>query len=435
MSLRSLRPAVLAACALALPALPAAAAAAPEIVAYYPGWKSASFPPTPRNIEADKISTLLYAFLDVCWDGRHGNPDPAIHDVAPCQDANGKALADNGVLVFRDMAADSANLRALAAFKKSHPQLKLMVSVGGWNWSNQFSNLADSANARATFIGSAVALLRKYNLDGIDIDWEYPGRPGVPCAPGRSCASDEDHENFVELAREMRSAFDTAGQADRKHYAITIAAGANADYMKDAKGGSVWLKDLSGYLDWINIMSYDYHMPAEPRSAHHAALGADAADPAHASGYNGAAALQRYLAAGVAADKLVLGVPFYGYGWKGCAAGPKGDGQYQPCSGAATGGENKGSSYSYAHLLRQGYLAADGASGGKGYVRYWNAAAQTPYLYHPGEQVWISYEDAQSLRAKAAFVKEKGLRGAMFWELSGDDGKHQLLNALASGLR
>ncbi|MFS2136114.1 glycoside hydrolase family 18 protein [Duganella sp. Dugasp56] len=410
--------------------LPAAAGTAPEVVGYYPGWKSADFPVTAANVDAGKLTMALYAFVDVCWNGKHGNPEPSVNYVAPCQGAN-------GTLAFRDDAADGANLRALVALKKRHPKFKVVVSVGGWDWSNQFSNMADSAAARASFVASSVRLMRRFGLDGVDIDWEYPTEAGVPCVAGAVCARPADKQNFIVLARELRAAFDSAGKKDRRHYSITIAAGGNANYISENGGGSAWIKELSRSLDWINIMTYDFHMPWEKNSGHHAALSADARDPVTASGFYSAASVQRYLQAGVAADKLVLGVPFYGYGWKGCAAGADGDGQYQPCDGGATGGTNGGNSYGFSHLLKQGVitLAADGSTaGGKGYQRYWNASAKVPYLYNPAEQVWITYEDPASLKEKAGYIKAQGLRGAMFWELSGDGG-HQMLDALSAAMR
>ena len=416
------------ACAFSLPA--AAGGATPEVVGYYPGWKSADFPVTAANVDAGKLTMALYAFVDVCWNGKHGNPEPSVNYVAPCQGAN-------GTLAFRDDAADGANLRALVALKKRNPKFKVVVSVGGWDWSNQFSNVADSAAARASFVASSVRLMRRFGLDGVDIDWEYPTEAGVPCVAGAVCARPADKQNFIVLARELRAAFDSAGKKDRKHYSITIAAGGNANYVNENGGGSAWIKELSRSLDWINIMAYDYHMPWEKNSGHHAALSADARDPVTASGFYSAASAQRYLQAGVAADKLVLGVPFYGYGWKGCAAGADGDGQYQPCDGGATGGTNGGNSYGFSHLLKQGVitLAADGSTaGGKGYKRYWNASAKVPYLYNPAEQVWITYEDPASLKEKAGYIKAQGLRGAMFWELSADGG-HQMLDALSAAMQ
>jgi chitinase len=395
-----------------LAALPVTSVAASEVVGYYPGWKHQAFPVS--SVDAGKLTMALYAFVDLCWDGEHGNADPAINDVAPCQQPL------NGALAWRDEAADGANLRALVALKKRHPQFKVVISVGGWNWSNRFSNVAASAPARANFIASSLQALRRYGLDGVDLDWEYPGEAGVPCVAGEVCARPEDKQNFVVLARELRAAFDKAGKQDGKHYSITIAAGGNGNYV----GDGAWVKELTRSLDWINIMAYDYHMPWEKNTGHHAALFADARDPTTANGFYASRSVQRYLDAGVTKDKLVLGVPFYGYGWKGCAAGPDGDGQYQLCQGGVTDGIEGGNSYGYGQVLRRG----------AGYRRYWNASARVPYLYDAAEQVWITYEDPVSLGEKTRYIKQQGLRGAMFWELSADsDGL--LLQALSDGMR
>ncbi len=409
-----------------------------EIVGYYPGWKSAGFAPSAANIDARKLTVLMYAFLDTCRDGRHGNPDPATGGLAPCQDAAGApAHPADGTLVLADAVKDGANLRALVALKQANPKLRVLLSVGGWNWSNQFSNLAAEPAARAAFVASTLALLRRFELDGVDIDWEYPGAVGVACTVGQVCERAADKQNYVTLARELRAAFDAAGRADGKRYLITIAAGANASFVADGPQGSAWIKALAASLDWINIMSYDFHMPWEKNSGHLAALDADPADPLKDGGLYGMASVRRYLAAGVAPQQLVLGLPFYGYGWKGCAPGAAGDGQYQVCAGAADGGNDGASSYSFGHLLQRGLLLADGQGrytvGGKGYVRHWNAKAQAPYLHHAGSGNWISYEDEASLRAKAAYIRSAGLRGAMFWELSADGGQ-TLGGALAEAL-
>lgn len=393
-------------------ALALAPAAAGEIVGYYPGWKHAAFPVTAANVDAGRLSMALYAFVDLCWDGRHGNADPSVNDVAPCQEAL------DGALAWRDEAADGANLRALVALKQQHPHFKVVLSVGGWDWSNRFSNVAASPRARANFIASSLRAMRRYGLDGVDLDWEYPGEAGVPCVAGEVCARAEDKQNFVIWAQELREAYDAAGRQDGKHYSITIAAGANASYV----GDGVWLKELARSLDWINLMAYDYHMPWEKNSGHHAALFDDVAG-----------SVQRYLRAGVTAEQLVLGVPFYGYGWKGCPGGPAGDGLNQPCQGGISDGINGGNSYGFGMLRARGVLTP-ALAGGKGYMRYWNAYAKVPYLYNAQEQVWIAYEDPESLRQKAGYIRQQGLRGAMFWELSAD-GEGLLLRTLSEALR
>jgi chitinase len=452
--------------ALALCALLAATTATPrenspamaapyDIVAYYPGWKSAAFP-VQQTIDARQVGVVLYAFADTCSKGRHGNPDPSAGIVAACRDPLGSnAMPADGALVLVDPAVDGANLRALAALKKVNPALRILVSVGGWNWSNQFSNIAASTTETATFAASALALMRRYHLDGIDIDWEYPTLSGVPCTAGQTCARPEDKQNYVLLTARLRRAFDDAGRADGKHYAITIAAGATGQFINDGEsrdresrdgegrdgagrdGKRSWLARLADNLDWINLMAYDYHMPWDARNGNLAALYGDPADPAHANGYDDDRAIQHYLDAGVAPSRLVLGMPFYGYGWKGCPPGPGGDGLYQSCGGAAGTGLDGSASYPFAHLVQQGYLKAgpDGRydQAGRGYVRRWNAVAKTPSLYDPVSATFISYEDEASLLEKARYVKSRGLRGAMYWEATADL-DHVLARTLAGAL-
>ena len=197
-------------------------------------------------------------------------------------------------------------------------------------------------------------------------------------------------------------------------------------------GDGVWLKDLAQSLDWINLMTYDFHMPFEKTSNHLAPLYGDAKDAANA-GANTADAVQRYLHAGVSKDKLVLGLPFYGYGWQGCPPGADGDGQYQHCDGGTTTGINGGYSYGISLMLKQGILTPS-FDGGNGYQRYWNMSAGVPYLYNAAQQIWFSYEDPTSVNIKVGYLKQQGLRGAMFWELSGDAG-HQMLNTLSAAMR
>lgn len=425
------------ACAAACCALLAGAtpARAHEIVGYYPGWKSDSFP-VAGNVDARQLSVVLYAFLDTCRDGRHGNPDPAAGIVAACPRQDG-AMPPDGALVLNDPSKDGANLDALVTLKRENPALRVLVSVGGWNWSNQFSNIAASPAERGVFAASALALLRRHHLDGIDIDWEYPTGAGVPCTPGQTCERPGDKQNYVLLAQALREAFDAAGKADGKHYLVTIAAGATETFVRDPRGGTAWLVQLAAQLDWINLMAYDYHMPWDARNGNLAALHGDPADPANASGFDDDTAVRRYLDAGVAPAKIVLGAPFYGYGWKGCAPGPGGDGLYQACAGAAAGGADGGAAYPFSWLIKEGYLKAgpDGAfdQPGRAYARRWNPASQTPSLYEAASGTVISYEDEASLRAKARYVKDKKLRGAMFWELSADS-EHRLGTVLAKEL-
>jgi chitinase len=394
-----------------------------EIVGYYPGWFG------KLDIDARLITVLNYAFLDICWDGRHGNP--ASGGLSACRDVDGAAFdPPNGSVVVDDPAIDAPNLAALPDLKAANPELKLVASVGGWTRSNRFSDMAADAQTRASFIASVVAFVRRHRFDGIDIDWEYPTSIGVRCAEGHdSCDRATDKRNFVALARELRSALDAAGAADGKRYLATIAAGADRKFVFDPQGSSEWLRQLAASLDWINLMTYDYHGTWELQAGFVAPLHRDAADPASV---NADATVALYLAEGIPAHKITLGQPFYGKGWEGCSPGPKGDGLYQPCTGLAAG--SREATFEFAYLTDEGYLARD-ASGkhtiaGRGFIRHWNDAARVPYLYNPQSRAFIGYEDEASIHEKTRYIVARGLRGAMFWELHAD--RHRVLGTVVS---
>jgi chitinase len=396
-----------------LAALLSACATPPEIVGYYAGWKDAV------GLDARRLTVINYAFLDICWHGRHGNP--SVEREAPCN-------APDGAMVLDDPVRDAANLARLAALKRAHPGLKVMASVGGWTRSNRFSDTAADPRARARFSDSAVVLARTHGFDGIDIDWEYPGAIGVPCAPGFTCERPADKRNFVALVRELRAALDAAGAAAGTRYLATIAAGNARAFLFDGDS-SAWMVELAALLDWVNLMTYDYHGTWEARAGLLAPLHRDPADPDPA---NVDATVTLWLQQGIPARSLVLGLPFYGKGWAGCAPGPTGDGLYQAC--AAPLADPPEATFAFAQLTDEGYLARDAAGaftrGGRGYTRHWNAAAGVPYLYNPATAVFITYDDERSVREKVEYAVRRGLRGAMYWEVDGD--RHGVLADVVS---
>lgn len=374
--------------ALLLVLLCAACAHAPtpryEIVGYYPGWKDAI------DVDPALLTVINYAFLDIGKDGR---------------------------LVLVNAPVDERQFARLATLKARHPHLRLMASVGGWTRSYGFSNMAASPTLRAAFIDSSVAFLRRYGFDGIDLDWEYPGAIGVPCAAGETCERPQDKRNYVTLVREMRTAFDTAGKADGRRYLVTIAAGADRKYLDDG-GSAAWMVQMASVLDWINLMTYDYHGSWEAASGHLAALHGDP------EGKDIGTTVKVYLEAGVPARAMTLGIPFYGKGWIGCKPGPRDDGLLQPCAAAVT--DPPEATFEYWRLRTQGYL-----DGTRGFVK--GRASSVPYLYAPTTGTFITYEDEASVRDKIRYLKARGLRGAMYWELASDH-RHELGRAIASAL-
>lgn len=391
-----------------------------EVVGYYAGWTAPRFP--PASVDARALTVLNYAFLDICWGGRHGHPDSG--GLAPCVDAAGRSVTPrDGSLVLGNVHLDPANLAALRELRQANPRLRLMGSVGGWTWSNRFSDMAASLATRRAFVESTVAFLRHHDFDGIDLDWEYPGDIGVPCPAGDTCQRPEDQRGYVALARELRDALDAAGRESGRRYLATIAAGADDKFVFDAAGSARWLAELAVSLDWINVMTYDYHGSWSNVSGLNAPF-----DKVEAT-------LSRYLEIGIPASKLTLGLPFYGKGWAGCPPGPAGDGLDQRCTGMARGEQD--STFTFEYLARRGYLSRDARGEytvpGLGFARRWNDAARVPTLYDPVTRVFVTYDDEASVRAKVEHAKSKGLRGVMFWELSADRDR-ALLDTLTRAL-
>ncbi len=329
------------------------------------------------QIAADRLTHINYAFANI-RDGR----------------------------VVEGFDQDAANLAALVALRREHPRLRVLISVGGWTWSGGFSDAALTPETRATFVGSAVDFVRRHDLDGLDIDWEYPGQPGIG-----NTYRPEDKGHFTALMAALRAALDREGAAAHRHYLLTFAAGASSRFIADTE-----LDKVQASVDFVNLMTYDFREAGSDAAGHHANLYPNAADDRQRSVDR---AVQEFLAAGVPARKLVLGVPFYGRAWGD--VGPVGHGLYQPGSLPA---ERIDTSY--------GQIAA-ALVGRDGFVRYWDGAAQAPYLWNAERRIFISYDDPESLALKARYIRDHHLAGAMFWQYN-DDPTGALLQALFTGL-
>ena len=303
-------------------------------------------------------------------------------------------ISPEGALYFRNDRAP-AHLAQLQALKRRNPHLKLLVSVGGWG-ADHFSDAALTDSSRQAFARDAVDLIETYALDGIDLDWEYPAQPG----PG-IVYRPEDRENFTLLLEAMRTRIDSLsdarGLAGDERILLTIASNDDAAYFEHTE-----MEKLHVYLDFINVMTYDFFSSGSAMTGHHTGLYRSAHEGA--PDRTAAAAIDRHLQAGIPPEKVVLGVAFYGRGWTGVR--PERNGLNQPFDRFTR-------AYAYRLLVDQ-YINR------RGFVRYWDDAAKAPYLWNPDSTTFISYEDGESLRHKAAFVRARGLGGIMYWEHSLD---------------
>jgi chitinase len=296
---------------------------------------------------------------------------------------------------------DSANLAMLVGLRKENPSLSILISVGGWLWSGGFSDAALTERSRQLFIQSAVDFVGLNDLDGLDVDWEYPGLPGA----GHAFRS-EDGQNFTTLLKEIRARFDKESAKKGGKLLLTFAAGAEDDFLAHTE-----MAEAQRYVDSVNLMSYDYYEPGSgPMTGHHAPLFTNPADPQKVSADASVIAFEK---AGVPAKKLVLGVPFYGHMWGEVA--DRDHGLYQP-------GKPIPNAYAPFSLIDSSML-------NQGFTRYWDATSSVPYLYSAEKQVFVSYEDAESLTAKCRYVVAHKLGGMMFWNYS-NDSAGKLLKAI-----
>jgi chitinase len=345
-----------------------------RIVGYVAGWA------TPAVIHPRKLTHLNFAFARITPGGL-------------------VALADGGL---------EASLLRIVALRKISPRLKVMISIGGWE-ADGFSDAALTDASRAAFADSAVEFVRKYSLDGVDIDWEYPGQ-GVAGIKYRA----EDRQNFTLLLRALRERLDAAssvqGRAGGDRYTLSIAS-ADREYFDHTE-----MDKLQVYLDWINVMSYDFFNSLTPTTGHHAGLyRAALASP---TDRDADASVEQHLAAGIPAEKLVLGVAFYGRGFAGVR--PVENGLNQPYARFEA-------AHDYSEL-------ADKLIGRHGFVRHWDDRAKAPFLWNSSSRTFISYDDPQSIGIKAQYVKAHHLGGMMFWELS-EDRDDELLDVIVRSLR
>lgn len=326
------------------------------------------------HIDVDKIDTLIFAFA---------------------------RIADDRVVLDPDA---STKLHQLTALKAKHPALMVVLSVGGWG-AGGFSEAASTPASRRRFADSATKLLIDNDVDGLDVDWEYPGHSESGIRSNR-----QDRAHLTLLLQGLRAALDAAGQNHGRRYTLSMAV-ADGPFVD-----GIDIAAIAPYLDWFNLMTYDFVNSMTPTTGHHSGLHASALAPADARTTE--RAVKQFLAAGVAPHKLLIGAAFYGRAFDDVK--PDHHGLYQAYG-------HYGSEHPWPQL-QSDFINRHG------FVRYWDAQAQAPYLWNAATRQFISYDDPQSIAAKVAFVKAQHLGGIMYWEQS-EDPQNVLLDAIWRDLR
>jgi chitinase len=374
-----------------------------RVVGYYPSWGTYDRDVQVADLDAARLTHVNYAFARVA-DGGCALADPWADVDKPFPDDTPEDAA----------AGRAGNFGQLRRLRAAHPHLRTLISVGGWGGSEGLSDAARDADRRTAFARSCAAFVRDHGFDGLDLDWEFP------VSGGSAEARPVDRENFPRLLAALRAALDEAAvAANRAPYLLTIATPAMA-----AEHPGFDLPALDAQVDWINVMTYDFAGPWDTRTGHNAPLHPPGDAPPEASASNPSAnvsaALEAHIRAGVAPDRLVMGVPFYGRSFAGVRGGGL-DGQYQPFSGLGPGSYEPG----FVEYRRLDALLA-----AANWETHRHPVALVPWLYAPDDDVFVTYDDPTSLSAKRDLAWTRGIGGVMAWDLSHDDADHALLRAI-----
>ncbi|KAF5002913.1 hypothetical protein FDECE_10497 [Fusarium decemcellulare] len=343
----------------------------------------------PADLPAANLTHIIYAFMNVRADGTVYTGD-SYADLE--KHYTGDSWDEPGTNAY-------GCVKQLFLLKKANRKLKVLLSIGGWTWSTNFPAAAASAATRSTFAKSAVTLMKDWGFDGIDVDWEYP-------------ANATEASNMVLLLQAVRNELDSYAKqyASGHHFQLSIAAPAGPDNFNKLR-----LKELGAVLDHINLMAYDYAGSWSTASGHNANVYANSSNP-NSTPFNTDTAVKAYIAAGVPAAKIVLGMPIYGRSFQGT------NGIGQPFSGVGSGSWENGV-WDYKALPKSGAtLNYDGTAKGA-------------YTYDSSTKELISYDTPGITRIKVDYAKSKGLGGSMFWEASADKkGADSLMGTSATRL-
>ncbi|MGL5353203.1 MAG: glycosyl hydrolase family 18 protein, partial [Clostridium sp.] len=376
----------------------------------------------------DKMTHINYAFAHV---------DPVTNKIA---------LGDKVAATEADLPGVTSDFpykghfNVINSYKKKYPNVKSLISVGGWAETTGFYTMAQTEAGREQFANSVVDFIRTYGFDGVDIDYEYPTNledAGNPIDVELAKPLRKDlYTNYVKMMKLLRTKVDEAGTQDGEKYLVTAAVTASA-WVVSGMGE----ENFTQYLDFMNLMTYDFHGSWNGFVAHNSPLYSDPDDPEIKHwklpyNYLSTDWAVKYYSGMMDPSKIVIGVPYYTRGWENVKPGTKPGGLYGSAWGAGTipdapgtgatgidniwhdklpdGSEEPGGSNPLWHVKN---LLADKTLG---YERFWDDVSKVPYVWNEKKKVWLSYEDEQSMALKMDYIIANGLGGAMVWEIDGD---------------
>lgn len=352
------------------------------------------------EIPVQFLTHLIYAYIDINENGQCASTDE---------------WADTGF----PYPGDSENERLRGNFKqlqildqRQQAELTLMMSIGGWENSPQFPAVTADARARERFVTSCITFMQRYGFEGIDLHWRYP------VSGGQFDGSAADTENYNLLLEEFRIQLDEAGIEDERTYELSISMPATPDLYENFD-----LPEIIRSVDFINLHSYGYGGPWSTMTEHIAPLFMSSQDPRSPETqplYTIDGTINAFFDQGVPADMIVIGVPFFGQSWERVRENDI-FGMFSENGGIPSGTRPAGQLY---------YYDIQGLLSNAGWTTFFDPEARVPWLWSNSSRIAVSYEDTESIRAKAAYVINNRLGGMMAWQLAFDDDEASLLSTM-----